>query len=104
MGRSFLVVSVVSPVNCTGEINIMKAILFMSFMFVMIVSFQSSEAHEEEELEPECFACRCPRNIDYQCGSDGRDYQNKCLFECAKEKCASKTRNTVIARAGRCYA
>ena len=50
----------------SGEINIMKAILFMSFMFVMIVSFQSSEAHEEEELEPECFACRCPRNIDYQ--------------------------------------
>ena len=70
-----------------------------------------------ENLGPECFDCRCPRNLDYQakkftvflsvemqfqCGSDGRSYMNQCLFECAQEKCSDRTRGVTIARRGHC--
>ena len=43
-------------------------------------------------------------NIQYtfQCGSDGRTYQNDCLFKCALEKCPDKTRSVVITRKGQC--
>ncbi|XP_043479507.1 serine protease inhibitor dipetalogastin-like [Leptopilina heterotoma] len=27
--------------------------------------------------------CPCPRNYDPLCGSDGRTYNNQCLFDCA---------------------
>ena len=40
--------------------------------------------------------------IKFQCGSDGRNYQNDCLFKCAQEKCADKTRDVVITRKGQC--
>ena len=34
----------------------------------------------------------------FQCGSDGRNYQNECLFRCAQEKCPTKTRGVFIRR------
>jgi len=61
-----------------------------------------SRGEAAEPLEPGCFACRCPRNLDYQCGSDGRSYQNQCMFQCAQEKCPDKARNVIITRRGRC--
>ena len=77
-------------------------------------------AEEPEPLGQDCFNCRCVRNIDYQvglsfslslsvqdspgchfyfqCGSDGRNYQNECLFRCAQEKCPTKTRGVTVKR------
>ena len=40
--------------------------------------------------------------LDRQCGSDGRSYQNQCMFQCAQEKCPDKARNVIITRRGRC--
>merc|ERR1711971_18917 len=56
---------------------------------------------ETSRLPSRCFFCRCPRNQDPQCGSDGRTYSNTCILNCAKERCAEMTQG-LTARAGAC--
>ncbi len=89
----------------------------LNFLFLLAI-VHSNFAEAEENLGPECFDCKCPRNLDYQvkkvffpilplkvrfqCGSDGRSYMNECLFMCAQEKCGERTRGVVITRRGRC--
>merc|ERR1712107_177608 len=42
----------------------------------------------EMELPGSCYQdCECPKWLDFQCGSDGRTYPNRCLFQCALRKC-----------------
>ena len=77
------------------------------------------QAKAADALDPACFACRCPRNLDFevrtaltrqqpcycvslQCGSDGRTYQNDCLYHCALEKCPDMTKDVIITRKGKC--
>ena len=88
------------------------SITFLFLLAIVHVNF----AEATENLGPECFDCKCPRNLDYQvklmgqlhlkvsfqCGSDGRSYMNECLFKCAQEKCGERTRGVVITRRGRC--
>merc|ERR1739848_252208 len=68
-------------------------------LFALLIS---SVLTEEDKLGEECFTCRCPKNVDYQCGTDGRSYVNQCLFKCAQERCPSQTEGVRIARSGNC--
>jgi len=80
----------------------MKFVILGCLLSLMILMQAEASLGEADKLSPECFACRCPRNLDYECGSDGRTYQNDCLFKCAQEKCPDQTRSVVITKKGRC--
>lgn len=54
------------------------------------------------ELDQDCFNCKCRRNIDPECGSDNRTYLNHCMFKCAQSRCPSLTRGVTVASKGRC--
>jgi len=79
-----------------------RSALFSFVILIGLLVLTQCEQVGGEQLGPECFDCRCPRNLDYQCGSDGVSYQNECLFKCAQEKCPTRTRNVVITRKGPC--
>lgn len=42
---------------------------------------------------------KCPKEVDYVCGSDGRNYENYCLLR--RESCTKKKRLSVN-RLGKC--
>eukprot|EP00090_Calanus_glacialis_P036467 TRINITY_DN6230_c0_g1_i2.p1 TRINITY_DN6230_c0_g1~~TRINITY_DN6230_c0_g1_i2.p1 ORF type:complete len:102 (-),score=26.59 TRINITY_DN6230_c0_g1_i2:540-845(-) len=79
----------------------MMKLAVLGLTLVVFLQFEPSQS-QSDKLGPECFACKCPRNLDFECGSDGRTYQNDCLFKCAQEKCPDKTRSVVITRKGQC--
>eukprot|EP00092_Neocalanus_flemingeri_P024482 GFUD01026550.1.p1 GENE.GFUD01026550.1~~GFUD01026550.1.p1 ORF type:complete len:106 (-),score=28.93 GFUD01026550.1:104-421(-) len=79
----------------------MNYLILLSGAFLMLLQFESALC-QEDQLDPSCFFCKCPRNLDFECGSDGRTYQNDCMFKCAQEKCPEKTRRVVITRKGQC--
>jgi len=70
--------------------------------FLLVNIIDQSQAQVSAALDPACFACRCPRNLDFECGSDGRTYQNDCLYQCALEKCPEMTKDVIITRKGKC--
>ena len=45
-----------------------------------IIEAVEAEDEEEEEEEENCQAKRCTLEIDPICGSDGRVYENPCVF------------------------
>lgn len=61
-----------------------------------------SERIQPAELSQDCFGCKCPKNIDYQCGSDGRTYPNPCLFACALDRCPEDTKDVKLVGSGAC--
>jgi len=73
----------------------------LSGFLVILVGVLSGAFAQTSRLPSRCFFCRCPRNQDPQCGSDGRTYSNRCILECAKQRCAEMTRG-LTARAGAC--
>jgi len=75
--------------------------LFLGILVIFILGVRNGASAETARLPSRCFFCRCPRNQDPQCGSDGRTYSNTCMLNCAKQRCAEMTRG-LTARAGPC--
>merc|ERR1712126_296861 len=76
-------------------------------LFALVLGCQPQEVKMSQdlpsnELDQDCFNCKCRRNIDPECGSDNRTYLNHCLFECAQSRCPSLTRGVTVAGKGRC--
>jgi len=69
--------------------------------FLIILFGVLGASAETSKLPSKCFFCRCPRNQEPQCGSDGRTYSNPCMLNCAKQRCADMTQG-LTARAGAC--
>merc|ERR1712198_133237 len=69
--------------------------------FLILVGVFTGTCAQTSRLPSKCFFCRCPRNQDPQCGSDGRTYSNPCILDCAKQRCAELTEG-LTARAGAC--
>merc|ERR1712228_162853 len=75
--------------------------LAMMNAFLIILFGVLGACAETSKLPSRCFFCRCPRNQEPQCGSDGRTYSNPCMLNCAKQRCADMTQG-LTARAGAC--
>jgi len=75
--------------------------VFLGILVIFILGVLNGASAETARLPSRCFFCRCPRNQDPQCGSDGRTYSNTCMLNCAKQRCAEMTRG-LTARAGPC--
>merc|ERR1711874_535805 len=61
-------------------------------LIVIILIAVLSNADPEQVLEassgcPKFANCKCRRNLDPWCGSNGVTYNNKCLFMCSKRNC-----------------
>merc|ERR1712227_320401 len=90
-------------IHLKNMIMIRSSVTILFLLAIINVHVSPAEVKVTENLGPECFDCKCPRNLDYQCGSDGRSYMNECLFQCAQEKCGEQTRGVVITRRGHCH-
>lgn len=75
----------------------MKYLQYFLVLIALICTFLLSTSTATER-DP----CFCPRNLDPVCGTDGRTYDNPCMFKCESVSPRGRSLGLGIARTGRC--
>lgn len=73
----------------------------LCFIVIAVVSSVYCGETSDNIIPSDELGCVCPRNYDPVCASNNKTYNNKCLFECAKEF-YRKSFELKIQKSGRC--
>lgn len=81
----------------------MKVFTIAFCIAIFAIASVYSENNEINDSVPrDEYACPCPRNMDPVCASNGKTYNNECLFDCARRYWKSRSVEIKMVKKGRC--
>lgn len=81
--------------------KILRIALVISISMIVLV-YSKDDMFDSDKVPASEGDCPCPRLLDPVCASNGRTYDNDCLFECAQRYWKSKNVDLKLVKRGTC--